>query len=101
MPGFKLSFSFFFSPCLHRSSFQANAARHYLSRTNDRFIVAVSYAVPPLMIAIPLSSSVVFQRTAAGSSTIDTQWLIESVGWLAIAWYLLVVFVCALGYVQM
>lgn len=53
------------------------------------------------MIAIPLSSSVVFQRGAAGSSTIDTRWLIESVGWVAIAWYSLVVFVCALGYLQM
>ncbi|GAM36165.1 hypothetical protein TCE0_018f05043 [Talaromyces pinophilus] len=52
------------------------------------------------MIAIPLSSSVVLQRGAAGSSTIDTRWLIESVGWVAIAWYSLVVFVCALGYLQ-
>jgi hypothetical protein len=71
--------------------------------TNDHFVVVElsDYAVPPLMIAIPLSSSVVLQRAAAGSSTVDIQWLIESVGWVAIAWYLLVVFVCTLGYLQM
>uniref|UniRef100_A0A093V012 Ceramide glucosyltransferase n=1 Tax=Talaromyces marneffei PM1 TaxID=1077442 RepID=A0A093V012_TALMA len=50
--------------------------------------------------AIPLSSSAVFQRAAAGSSSDDLQWVIESAGLVAIAWYLLVVFVCALGYLQ-
>ncbi|EED18034.1 ceramide glucosyltransferase, putative [Talaromyces stipitatus ATCC 10500] len=51
----------------------------------------------------PLSSSVVFQRATTGSSTtigFDVPWLIEAFGWVSIGWYLLVVVVCALGYLQ-
>ncbi|KKA21816.1 Ceramide glucosyltransferase [Rasamsonia emersonii CBS 393.64] len=56
-----------------------------------------------LGVQLSSSSSVVVQRgaAAAGSSSVQTpSWLVNTLGWAALVWYLTVVAVCALGYFQ-
>ncbi|KAH8702234.1 putative ceramide glucosyltransferase [Talaromyces proteolyticus] len=52
------------------------------------------------MLANPLGSVVVLQRAAGAFSCLSVPWLVDSLGWIGLIWYLFVVAVCTLGYFQ-